>query len=134
MKKMLQLLTALALSLGILTTGVAVTPQGITANAPQDVAYAKTAPLRVTSSRLNVYRGQYASFTIQGKKNVKSTIAVYYKTGKSKAAGLGNKKTNSKGYVSWTWKVGTNTTPGTWKVYVNVGGQTKTLKLIVRKR
>ncbi|TGA99457.1 hypothetical protein E4665_03800 [Sporolactobacillus shoreae] len=132
MKKILKVFTALTLSLGILS-GIAFTPQGITV-APQNVAYATTASIKVTSAHLSVYRGQYAYFTIQGKKYTKATINVYYKTGKSKAQGLGAKKTNSKGYVSWRWKVGTNTTPGTWKVYVKLGGQVKYLYLHVYKR
>ncbi|MCO7127760.1 hypothetical protein NIE88_18605 [Sporolactobacillus shoreicorticis] len=132
MKKILRLFTAALLSLGILT-GVAL-PQDIVPATSQNVAYAKTAPLKVTSSKLNVYRGQYAYFTIKGKKKTKGYATVYYKSGKSKSKTLGTKKTNSKGYATWRWKVGTRTTPGTWKVYVKIGNQTKTLKLKVHKR
>ena len=34
------------------------------------------------------------------------------------AAGLGDKTASSTGVVSWTWKVGTRTTPGSWPVIV----------------
>ncbi|EST12239.1 hypothetical protein [Sporolactobacillus laevolacticus] len=132
MKKILKLFTAALLSLGILT-GVAL-PQGIVPAAPQNVAYAKTAPLKVTSSLLNVYRGQYAYFTIKGKKNVQGYATVYYKSGTSRSKTLGYQKSNNQGLVTWRWKVGTNTTPGTWKVYVKLGNQTKYLYLTVHRR
>jgi hypothetical protein len=43
-------------------------------------------------------------------------ITVYYKSGPSEAQGLDPKDADSSGNVSWTWKVGTRTTPGTWRV------------------
>lgn len=46
-------------------------------------------------------------------------------SGKSTAAGLDDKTAAANGVVAWTWKVGTNTTPGSWPVTVtchNSGG------------
>jgi len=53
-------------------------------------------------------------------------INVYYKSGLSEASGLYTKTADSDGYVSWTWKVGTNTTPGSWDIVVSAsyGSQT----------
>jgi hypothetical protein len=46
------------------------------------------------------------------------SIVVEYKSGPSKAAGLGPQTSDSNGAASWTWKVGVNTTPGSWPVTV----------------
>ena len=44
---------------------------------------------------------------------------VIYKSGDSSAQGLEPKAAGGDGTLSWTWKVGSRTTPGTWTVYVN---------------
>jgi hypothetical protein len=49
---------------------------------------------------------------------------VYYKT-KSTAAGLGPKTADASGDVSWTWKVGASTTPGTWRIVVTASKEGK---------
>lgn len=46
------------------------------------------------------------------------TITVYYKSGPSGASGLDDKYADSLGNVSWSWKVGTRTTPGDWQIVV----------------
>ena len=48
------------------------------------------------------------------------TIAVLYKSGPSQATGLGPKRPVH-GYVTWKWRVGGNTTLGTWPIHVNCG-------------
>jgi micrococcal nuclease len=48
------------------------------------------------------------------------TIAVLYKSGPSHAQGLGPKRP-VRGYVVWKWRVGGNTTLGTWPIQVNCG-------------
>ena len=48
------------------------------------------------------------------------TIAVLYKSGPSHAQGLGPKRPVH-GYVVWKWRVGGNTTLGTWPIQVNCG-------------
>lgn len=54
-------------------------------------------------------RGEYASIEIKGRPNTDYTCEVRYKTQMSTAKGLGEKTSDSEGYVSWSWKVGTNT-------------------------
>jgi len=56
------------------------------------------------------------------------SIVVYYKSGPSTAAGLGPKTADASGNVSWSWTVGTRTTPGTWRIVVKTsqGGSTIT--------
>jgi hypothetical protein len=48
------------------------------------------------------------------------TIAVLYKSGPSHAQGLSPKRPTH-GYVTWKWKVGGNTTLGSWPIQVNCG-------------
>ena len=48
----------------------------------------------------------------------KGPIAVYYKSGASRAQGLYPKRGAR---ISWTWKVGTRTTPGRWGIVVSCG-------------
>jgi hypothetical protein len=45
-------------------------------------------------------------------------IVVEYASGPSEARGLYPKTASASGYVSWTWLVGTRTTPGRWPVTV----------------
>ena len=54
-------------------------------------------------------RGEYASIEIKGRPNTDYTCEVRYKTQMSTAKGLGKKTSDSEGYVSWSWKVSTNT-------------------------
>jgi hypothetical protein len=53
-------------------------------------------------------------------------ITVYYKSGPSTASGLYRKTAGSDGYVSWTWKVGTRTTPGSWRIVVSASYDSQT--------
>ena len=48
-------------------------------------------------------------------------ITVTYKGGPSSAKGLEPKTADAGGRVSWSWAVGTNTTPGTWPIDVRCG-------------
>ena len=52
---------------------------------------------------------------------VMCAITVYYKSGPSHAQGLYPKRPTSTGRVSWTWMVGTRTTPGRWAISVSCG-------------
>ncbi len=76
-------------------------------------------------------RGSMASLEVKTTPGAYCTITVYYKSGPSKASGLGPQTAGSSGTVEWSWRVGTNTTPGTWKIVVTAeaGGTTKTLQL-----
>lgn len=87
----------------------------------------------VTGNHLSVRDGGEASITIKTKPYASGNIEVDYKSGPSKAKGLGPKKANSQGVISWSWKVGSNTTPGTYNVIIRVGGQTITRHLVVTR-
>jgi hypothetical protein len=66
------------------------------------------------------YPGDYATLTAAVSPARRCSIVVYYKSGPSRAQGL-YAKTPRAGRVSWTWKVGTNTTPGRWGITVSCG-------------
>jgi hypothetical protein len=46
------------------------------------------------------------------------SIVVHYKSGPSRAKGLIPKVASGSGRVSWTWRVGSNTTSGRWPIVV----------------
>jgi hypothetical protein len=88
--------------------------------------------IRVTSP---ISRGNYATLVAHvTPSSVTCSIAVYYKSGKSTAAGLLPLRPAVAGRVSWTWKVGTRTTPGRWPIYVRCGtaGTLKTSFVVTR--
>jgi hypothetical protein len=71
--------------------------------------------------------GQTANLTAHYQSGVSCGIVVHYKSGPSRAQGLTAKTTNGAGLVSWSWFIGTNTTPGQWPIDVTCGsasGQT----------
>ena len=63
--------------------------------------------------------GYYATLTVKTEPGAFCTATVIYSSGEGDPAGLRpDKIANSSGYVSWTWKVGTRTTAGTWDIIV----------------
>jgi hypothetical protein len=59
-----------------------------------------------------------ATLTISTTPGANCSIVVHYKSGPSRAKGLIPKVASSSGRVSWTWRVGSNTTPGRWPIVV----------------
>jgi len=101
---------------------------------PSTVPVATTSPpapttgsptLRIISVTSPVNPGANATLAAVTSPGVSCSITVYYKSGPSTAAGLEPKTADSNGNVTWTWKVGTNTTPGSWRIVVtaNSGSQ-----------
>jgi hypothetical protein len=70
-----------------------------------------------------VKAGDVATLTIQGEPDTQYEIEVYYSSGRSKAEGLEPKTSDADGKVSWSWKVGTKTAPGTYKIIISGNGQ-----------
>jgi micrococcal nuclease len=62
--------------------------------------------------------GSYATLTVAVSPAATCSITVQYKSGPSHAAGLYPQRGSR---IAWTWKVGTNTTPGRWPIYVRCG-------------
>jgi hypothetical protein len=73
---------------------------------------------------LTVARGSNATLQVMTAANTSCAIEVDYKSGPSTAAGLVVKTSDGAGNVSWTWKVGANTTPGAWPIKVTCGNGT----------
>jgi hypothetical protein len=71
--------------------------------------------------------GHNATLNVSTNPGARCEITVYYKSGPSQAQGLDPKTADSSGHVSWTWKVGTRTTPGEWKIVVDSTYEGKTV-------
>ncbi|MDP3305775.1 MAG: bacterial Ig-like domain-containing protein [Erysipelotrichaceae bacterium] len=82
-------------------------------------------PIEIVSLTSPVKAGANATIVIKGNPGETYYIEVIYKSGPSKASGLGSKVADSKGKVSWTWKVGINTSPGEWDI--EISGEEETI-------
>ena len=101
-------------------TPVAASPTPV--ESPSPVA-AKTV-VTFLNAPLTVSRGSNATLQAKTAPNTSCSIEVDYKSGPSTAAGLVTKNSDGAGNVSWTWKVGANTTPGAWPITVACGDAT----------
>jgi hypothetical protein len=81
-------------------------------------ATAASARVRLVSVTSPIRHGSYATLTVTVSPARACSITVFYKSGPSHAAGLYLK---SGSRISWTWKVGTRTTPGRWPIRVHCG-------------
>jgi hypothetical protein len=99
---------------------------------PLLISAARVQPLqiRVVSLTSPVSPGDDASITIQTAPNASCSITVIYKSGPSRARGLFPQSADGRGRVTWTWRVGTRTTPGRWPIIVtcSAGGRQGTLE------
>ena len=85
------------------------------------IAPTTTASVRLIRVTSPASAGSNATLTAQvSGSRTACSIAVYYKSGPSRAQGLYSKRTVN-GRVSWTWMVGTRTTPGRWPISVACG-------------
>jgi cytoskeletal protein RodZ len=87
--------------------------------------------LTVTKAPGTVGRNSTASVTVKTAPGAECYITVTYKSGPSKAQGLGPKKADDIGVVSWSWRVGGNTTRGTWPVTITCAGKTVSTSVTV---
>ena len=90
---------------------------------PEEIAEAaqpeaKPLPVKVTKRTKAVDPNDTASVSIKTAKGAKCSIDVQYLSGSATAKGLGNKKADSKGAITWKWKVGGRTTPGKWPIEI----------------
>jgi hypothetical protein len=77
--------------------------------------------VRLLSVTSPISAGSYATLTARvSSSRVTCAITVYYKSGPSEAQGLYSKRPSG-GRVSWSWMVGTRTTPGRWPIVVSCG-------------
>jgi hypothetical protein len=81
---------------------------------------AAAARVRLLQVSSPIRAGAYATITASVTPSATCSVVVNYKSGPSHAAGLYAKRSTA-GRVSWTWKVGTRTTPGRWGIVVSCG-------------
>jgi len=74
--------------------------------------------INVVSLNSPISAGSNARLTIQTAPGAVCSITVYYKSGPSSAAGLGSQTADASGQATWSWKVGSRTTPGMWEIVV----------------
>jgi micrococcal nuclease len=116
-----------------------IAPAPTSARTPEPTPQPTSAPtfaLSFTSLTSPVSPGAFATAKVKTSAGAYCMIVVEYKSGPSSAAGLGPKDASSTGVASWTWKVGSRTTPGSWPVTVtcsdgtNEESVTKYLKVL----
>jgi len=94
-------------------------------------ASAPSGGVTITRAPGTVRRGATATVAARTAPGAQCSIVVRYKSGPSKAQGLGPKTADAGGDVSWSWKVGTNTTPGAWPVTITCGGAAARTEVVV---
>jgi hypothetical protein len=96
---------------------------------------AAAAPSSIRLVRLTspVANGEHAMLVARVRPRRVCSIAVYYSSRPSKAAGL-NPKRPVLGRVRWTWKVGTRIRPGRHRIVVTCGSAGKLLTSFVTTR
>lgn len=62
--------------------------------------------------------GNKATVIVKTEPGAVVSLGVHYKSGASKAKHLGEATADESGYVTWTWHVSGNTTPGIWELAV----------------
>lgn len=67
--------------------------------------------------------GRKATLVVRTKPRAAVDLFVLYKSGLSQAKHLGTATADDAGFVSWTWHVSGNTTPGQWMLKVTGAGQ-----------
>jgi micrococcal nuclease len=74
--------------------------------------------LEIISVTSPVARGHTASLAAHTLAGAECRITVFYKSGASAAKGLEPKTADENGDVAWTWKVGSATSSGDWRIVV----------------
>lgn len=86
------------------------------------------AAVRKVSLTTPVRAGEDAALTVTVSPRARCTIEVIYDTVVSKAKGLGPR---TGGKITWRWRVGTSTHPGSWPIIVRCG-KSGTLRTKIR--
>ena len=100
---------------------------GLLPQVPSPLVIPAKLSIRITSLTSPVSPGTNARLEIQTTPGAECAITVVYKSGPSRARGLEPKVADTAGQIAWVWRVGTNTSPGTWPIFIEcVFGQQKT--------
>jgi len=95
-------------------------------------APSKPIGVTITSITSPVSRNANARVSAQTAPGAQCSVTVIYKSGPSEAQGLYPKTADSQGNVSWTWKVGGNTTRGSWPVHITCNGASASTSFTVQ--
>ncbi len=95
------------------------------AQAPSPPVIPAKLSIQITPITSPVSPGTNARLEIQTTPGAECAITVVYMSGPSRARGLEPKVADTGGQIAWVWRVGTNTTPGTWPILIECvfGGQ-----------
>lgn len=88
-------------------------------------------PITFVNGPLTASPGQTVTLYVKTSPGANCTITVNYASGPSTAGGLTPKNADGAGNVSWTWKVGTRTAPGSYAIDVSCGNSTAATTLHV---
>jgi hypothetical protein len=96
------------------------TPKPAPKPTPRPTPKPASGTLKVTVTNLTspVSPGEDATVGIRTRAGASCSIVVRYKSGPSKAQGLGPLKVDGSGVGSWTWLVGSRTTHGSWPITI----------------
>ncbi|MGZ4163536.1 MAG: stalk domain-containing protein [Tumebacillaceae bacterium] len=87
-----------------------------------NVTPSPTSAVKIVSVVSPVHRNGVETVVAHVPPGTTASIEVDYKSGPSQAAGLDEKTADASGNVSWSFKVGGNTTLGSWPVTVSDNG------------
>lgn len=123
----------LSLLIGFFTVPVLAKPNSET-KTPVVVTKTKVVvyPLTLVSMTTTVTRGTYASVKILGKPKTAYSINVYYTSKPSTVSGLQSQISDTKGYITWKWKVDSKTAKGKYKIVIIGDSKTLTLYFTVK--
>ena len=89
-------------------------------SAPAAKSPGARAKVRLVSLTSPIGAGSDATLAVAVATGTSCSIVVKYKSGPSSAAGLYPQRAKA-GRVSWTWMIGTRTTPGRWPIDISCG-------------
>lgn len=119
-KALILLTTCLVISIAFTGCVVETTPLTSTPSDQEQITLEQAQDLfiEIASVTSPIGKGYTATLQANTAPGAYCNITVYYKSGPSEASGLYPKEADTEGKVSWSWKVGTRTTPGSWKIVV----------------
>lgn len=98
---------------------------------PQETEPPASSGIQFISWPETVAPGKMATVTVLGQPNTQYSITVNYKSGPSTAGGLESQTSDAEGYASWTWRVGSRTSSGTFDIEVSGGGERESVKFTI---
>jgi len=107
------------------SSGTVAAPSTDSAEAGEFNSGASSGNITADSLPETVNTGEKATVSITGEPDTEYILTVYYASGnKSTAGGLGAAVSDTEGHVSWTWRIGNNTKPGTGRLVITGAGET----------